>query len=60
VLGNFDKTMGDNNKDHGDAAVATFPIVTYMLSFSYLALVLVPHTDLLDVLSLLHMVKSTM
>jgi hypothetical protein len=35
----------------------TFPIVLYVLLISCLALVLVPYADLLDVLSLLHVVK---
>jgi hypothetical protein len=50
--------MGDN---HGGAAaaVSAFPIAPYVLLISYLALVLVPFADLLDVLACLHVVKLT-
>jgi hypothetical protein len=58
-LGNLDKTMGDNNNDRGDPAVATFPVVMYTILNSYLALVPVPYGELLDMLSLLHVVKSS-
>jgi hypothetical protein len=50
--------MGDV---HGGAvaAIPTFPVALYMLFISYLALVLVPFADLLDVLACMHMVKLT-
>jgi hypothetical protein len=50
--------MGDN---HGGAAAAVpaFPITLYVLLISYLALVLVPFADLLDVLACLYVVKLT-
>jgi chromate transport protein ChrA len=50
--------MGDN---HGGAAAAVpaFPVAPYVLLISYLALVLVPFADLLDVLACLHVVKLT-
>jgi hypothetical protein len=46
--------MGEN---HGAALVPTFTIALCVLLISYLALVLVMFTYLLDVLSLLHVVK---
>ena len=49
--------MGDMNNGHGDGAAATFPVAMYMLSFPFLALLLTPYPDLLDVLSLICMVK---
>ncbi|KAK1694859.1 hypothetical protein QYE76_011556 [Lolium multiflorum] len=52
--------MGDINNTHGDgaaAAGATFPVAMYVLFFSYLALLLVPCSDLMHVLSLMCMVK---
>jgi chromate transport protein ChrA len=50
--------MGDN---HGGAIVVVpaFPVAPYVLLISYLALVLVPFADLLDVLACLHVVKLT-
>jgi chromate transport protein ChrA len=50
--------MGDN---HGGAAVAVlaFPVAPYVFLISYLALVLVPFADMLDVLACLHVVKLT-
>jgi hypothetical protein len=47
--------MGDLNNEAG---VTTFPIAMYVLILSYIALVLVSCADLLDVLSLTHVVKS--
>lgn len=55
--GDFDNTMGDINDGHGDGAAATFPVAMYVLFLSYYALLLVPYSDLLDVLSLMCMVK---
>ncbi|KAK1651680.1 hypothetical protein QYE76_069485 [Lolium multiflorum] len=55
-----DYTMGDINKTHGDggaAAGATFPVAMYVLFLSYLALLLVPCSDLMHVLSLMCVVK---
>ena len=52
--------MGDINNSHGGGgatAGATFPVAMYVLFFSFLALLLVPFSDLLDVLSLMYMVK---
>jgi hypothetical protein len=54
-FGNPDNTMGDLNNEAG---VTTFPIAMYVLILSYTALVLVSCADLLDVLSLTHVVKS--
>jgi hypothetical protein len=43
--------MCDINNDHDDAAAeATFPVAMYVLILSYLALILVPYSDLLDML----------
>ena len=54
-----DYTMGDINNTHGGgaAAGATFPVAMYVLFLSYLALLLVPCSDLMHVLSLMCMVK---
>ncbi|KAK1649781.1 hypothetical protein QYE76_067586 [Lolium multiflorum] len=55
-----DYTMGDINKTHGDdgaAAGATFPVAMYVFFLSYLALLLVPCSDLMHVLSLMCVVK---
>ncbi|KAK1650383.1 hypothetical protein QYE76_068188 [Lolium multiflorum] len=55
-----DYTMGDINNTHGDgaaAAGATFPVAMYVLFLSYLALLLVPCSDLMHVLSLMCVVK---
>jgi hypothetical protein len=50
--------MGDN---HGGAVatVPAFPVALYVLLILYLALVMVPFADLLDVLACLHVVKLT-
>ncbi|KAK1606289.1 hypothetical protein QYE76_029962 [Lolium multiflorum] len=56
-----DYTMGDINNTHGGgggAAGATFPVAMYVLFLSYLALLLVPCSDLMHVLSLMCMVKQ--
>jgi hypothetical protein len=45
--------MGDINNTHGGggaAAGATFPVAMYVLFFSYLALLVVPCSDLMHVL----------
>jgi hypothetical protein len=47
--------MGDINKKHGDAMVATFLVALYELLISYLALILVLYADLLDALSMFFM-----
>ncbi|KAK1681343.1 hypothetical protein QYE76_042191 [Lolium multiflorum] len=55
-----DYTMGDINNTHGGgaaAAGATFPVAMYVLFLSYLALLLVPCSDLMHVLSLMCVVK---
>ncbi|KAK1694102.1 hypothetical protein QYE76_010799 [Lolium multiflorum] len=54
-----DYTMGDINNTHGGAAAAgaTFPVAMYVLFLSYLALLLVPCSDLMHVLSLMCVVK---
>jgi hypothetical protein len=51
-------TIGDN---HGGAAavVSTFPVALYVRLISYLALVLVPFADLLDVLACVYVAKLT-
>ena len=49
--------MGDLNGNHGGVATATFPVAMYVLLISYFALLLLPYSDLLDVLSLMCMVK---
>jgi chromate transport protein ChrA len=52
--------MGDINNTHGGdaaAAGATFPVAMYVLLLSYLALLLVPCSDLMHVLSLMCVVK---
>ncbi|KAK1627737.1 hypothetical protein QYE76_002052 [Lolium multiflorum] len=52
--------MGDINNTHGDggvAAGATFPVAMYVLFLSYLALLLVPCSDLMHVLSPMCVVK---
>ena len=52
--------MGDINNTHGGgaaAAGATFPVAMYVLFLSYLALLLVPCSDLMHVLSLMCVVK---
>ena len=56
-LDKSDYTMGDINDSHGGAAGATFPVAMYVLFLSYLALLLVPCSDLMHVLSLMCMVK---
>jgi hypothetical protein len=51
-LDESDYTMGDINDSHGGggaAASATFPVTMYMLLLSYLALLLVPRSDLMHV-----------
>ncbi|KAK1651040.1 hypothetical protein QYE76_068845 [Lolium multiflorum] len=53
-----DDTMGDIGYSHGGAAGATFPIAMYVLFLSYLALLLVPCSDLMHVLSLMYLVKQ--
>ncbi|KAK1643602.1 hypothetical protein QYE76_061407 [Lolium multiflorum] len=52
--------MSDINNTHGDggaAAGATFPVAMYVLFLFYLALLLVPCSDLMHVLSLMCVVK---
>ena len=52
--------MGDINNSHGGdgaSAGATFPVAMYVLFLSYLALLLVPCSDLVHVLSLMCVVK---
>ena len=52
--------MGDIHNSHGSAdaaAGATFPVAMYVLFLSYLALLLVPCSDLMHVLSLMCVVK---
>jgi chromate transport protein ChrA len=50
--------MGDINNSHGGvAAGATFPVAMYVFFLSYLALLLVPCSDLMHVLSLMCVVK---
>jgi chromate transport protein ChrA len=52
--------MGDINNSHGGGgatAGATFPVAMYVISLSYLALLLVPCSDLMHVLSLMCVVK---
>jgi hypothetical protein len=49
--------MSDINNDHGAAAGATFPIAMYVFFLSYLALLLVPCSGLMHVLSLMCVVK---
>ena len=55
--GDLDNTVGDNNNGHGGGAAATFPVAMYVLYIFSLALLLVPYSDLLDVHSLMCMVK---
>ena len=43
--------------DLGGGAAATFPVALYVLLISYFALLLIPYSDLLDVLSLMCMIK---
>jgi hypothetical protein len=44
--------MGDINNGHGDvAAGATVPVMIYILLIPYLALLLVPYSDLMHELS---------
>jgi hypothetical protein len=52
-------TMGDINDGHGGAATAgaTFPVAMYVLFLSCLALLLVLCSDLMNVLSLMCVVK---
>ncbi|KAK1604142.1 hypothetical protein QYE76_027815 [Lolium multiflorum] len=53
--------MGDINNTHGGggaAAGATFPVAMYVLFLSYLALLLVPCSDLIHVLSFTHLCRS--
>jgi hypothetical protein len=59
-INDYDYTMGDINNSHGGGgatAGATFPVAMYVISLSYLALLLVPCSDLMHVLSLMCMVK---
>jgi hypothetical protein len=50
--------MGDINNSHGGAAAgATFPAAMYVIFLFYLALLLVPCSDLLHVLSMMCVVK---
>ena len=49
--------MGDLSGGHDGGAAATFPVALYMLLISSFALLLIPYSDLLDVLSLMCMVK---
>ena len=49
--------MGDLSGDHGGGAAATFPVALYVLFISSFALLLIPYSDLLYVLSLMCMVK---
>ena len=49
--------MGDLSDNYGGGAAATFPVALYVLLISYFALLLIPYSDLLDVLSLMCMVK---
>jgi hypothetical protein len=51
--------MGDNHGGVAAAAVPAFPVALYVFLISYLALVMVPSADLLDVLACLHVVKLT-
>ncbi|KAK1660850.1 hypothetical protein QYE76_049009 [Lolium multiflorum] len=56
-----DYIMGDINNTHGGgaaAASATFPVAMYVLFLSYLALLLVPYSDLMHVLNLMCMAAS--
>ncbi|KAK1695597.1 hypothetical protein QYE76_012294 [Lolium multiflorum] len=52
-----DDTMGDISHSHGGDAGATFPVAMYVLFLPYLALLLVPFSDLMHVLSLMCVVK---
>jgi nitrate reductase gamma subunit len=48
--------MSDINDSHGGAAAAAaFPIAMYVIFLSYHALLLVPYSDLMHVLSLMHL-----
>jgi choline-glycine betaine transporter len=51
--------MDDINDSHGggSAADATFPVAMYVIFISYLALLLVPCLDLMQVLSMMCVVK---
>jgi hypothetical protein len=51
--------MGDNPGGAASAAVPAFPVALYVFLISYLALVVGPFADLLDVLACLHVVKLT-
>jgi chromate transport protein ChrA len=51
--------MGDNHGGAAAAAVPAFSVAPYVLLIVYLALVLVPFANLLDVLACLHVVKLT-
>ncbi|KAK1676978.1 hypothetical protein QYE76_037826 [Lolium multiflorum] len=49
-LNKSDNTMSDINGSHGGAVGATFPVAMYVIFLSYLALLLVPCSDLVHVL----------
>jgi hypothetical protein len=49
--------MSDINEGHGDAAGATFPIAMYALFLFYLAMLVVPCSDLIRAFSLMCMLK---
>ena len=51
--------MGNDNDNHGAVAVMTFPVSTYVFLISLLALVVCPYADLLDVLVLSYVIRST-
>jgi hypothetical protein len=56
--GYSDYTMSDINNGHGDAAArVTIPVTMSVLKLSYFALLLVPCSDLIHVLSLLCLIK---
>ncbi|KAK1643805.1 hypothetical protein QYE76_061610 [Lolium multiflorum] len=60
-IDDFDYTMGDINNTHGGGvtpAGATFPVAMYVIFLSYLALLLVPCSDLMHVLSLMQFSPS--
>jgi hypothetical protein len=58
-LGDIDPFTRSDNHGGAAAAIPVFPVAPYVLLISYLALILVPFADLLDVLACLHVVKLT-
>jgi hypothetical protein len=56
-LGETNNTIDDDN-NNGDDAVVTLPVMTYVLLVSFFALVLASCADLLDMLSLVHVINS--